>query len=386
MNTSHIQSVTAFVRPYYRNHDLTNAYYREAIRRHLDITGGYYFEKSVSRLPFILRFMEKMRNSYQLHRIMLNSRLFYRLIDSFAHRIEGPIKTPSSLFCGSVGQYFFRTSKNNEYKICIDSWDSGEIESQDLLKWCDIYFKTNFWSSIKYPKKVLPLINGNPFVLKNLSILQSFRSMKKQYDLCCIVRAWGGTKEVNGLEHNIKLIEAISKANGKKFILAYLVGGNVHETARRLDRLKIPWTTKPMPLHKLWRISAQSHINMIRLGMFYCTPWRLIDMLAMGACPVLDRSPYTIWPQPLKENTNFFSLNIDVGPWQPIAPDEQYAKIPVELEKLLSDGKNIDRISNNNTQYFDHYVDPQKLGKYIIQTVENKLEHDEPLLVTDHDE
>ena len=197
--------------------------------------------------------------------------------------------------------------------------------------------------------------------------------MKKQYDLCCIIRAWGGTKELDGLEHNIRLIEEISKANCKKFILAYLVGENVHETIRRLDRLKIPWTTKPMPINKLWRIAAQSKLNIIRLGMFYCVPWRMIDMLAMGACPVLDRVPYTLWPQPLKENINFFSLNIDVAPSQPIAPDEQYAKIPGELESWLSDVNNIGRISKNNSKYFDHYVDPQKLGEYIIQTLENRL-------------
>lgn len=366
--------VTAFIRPYFKRHDLIQLYYREAFKRYLKHECGNYTEISVSRFPLFMKTLWKIKNSYRLQSIIGGTKIINSLIDALALYIEGPIKVPSSQFHSAVGQYILKLKDGSEFNICIDGRDSGEISSYELLQWSDLYFKSNYWSAKSYPQNVFPIINGNPFVLKKLSNLRSFRSGKKMYDLCFIVRAWGGTKDVDGLEHNIRLLEEVSKVDCKKFILAYLVGGDIQRTAQRLDKHGIPYTNKPVPIGKLWKISAQSYLNIIRLGIFYCVPWRMIDMLAMGACPVLDHIPYTLWPQPLRQNINFFSLNLDVGPQQPLAPYGQYEAILAKIENWLSNSKYIENISNNNIDYFDKYIDPQRLGKYLIETIEKTLE------------
>jgi len=327
----------------------------------------------VSRFPRTLRLLGTLRDSYRLQRVIPYQRMFQKVVDVIAKRIERASIAPSCLFNGAVGQYLFETSEGGEHAVCIDTWDSGEIPSQELLERSDLYFKTNFWGSKSYPEKVIPIVNGNPLVLNDIPKLCSLRNVKKEYDLCLIVRVYTRTSGDEVVEHNLRILEEVSKVDCRKFILAYLTEDKVDSVARRLDEKNIPWVKNPMPIGELWRISSQSWLNIIRLGIYYCVPWRMIDLLAMGACPVLDRSPFTIWPEPLLEMRHFLSLNIAIGPGRWIAPPEDYARIPATIEQWLKDLKALDEISKCNSHYFDDHAEPQKVGEYIVKKVREKL-------------
>lgn len=291
------------------------------------------------------------------------------MIDRLARYLEGPIRSPSGFFHPAVGQYLVEMNGGGQCKICIDSRDAGEIASPELMAWSDVYFKTNVWLSMGYPQKVSPMVNGNPIVLNKLAQLRSYRTMAKKYDLCFIVRVWGGKHGVDGIEQNIRLLEVQARVECNKFLLAYLTVGDIAACAKRLDRHGIPWTTYPMPLLELWRVSAQSKLTLIRHGMHYCVPWRMIDSIAMGACPVLDHAPYTVWPQPMIEGEHFLSLGVEANPEVPCGPGEQYAAIPAKIEGWLAEDDLIARIGKNNCEYFEHFLAPEKVGEYIIERI-----------------
>ena len=258
-------------------------------------------------------------------------------------------------------------------RVIIDSTDSGNIALNNLLNWVDLYFKTNFWPKFRYSNKIIPFFNLNPIVLNNIKKLICLRNINKKYDLCFIVRVWGGRNEIEGIEHCLKLLEEISKIKCKKFIYAYLVAGNIEKTSKRLDKQKILWSIHPFPLNKLWIISAQSRLNIIRLGMHYCIPWRLTDILAMGGCPLLDREPFTVWPEPLIKNKNYLSLDLSIGPEKPVALEEEYKTIKEKIENFLLCSDLIKKISKNNSKYFDNYLYPFKVGYYMIKTIKRRL-------------
>ena len=366
------RSVKAFFRPYVYWHDLCQTYYSEGLRLYIEASGGRYTAASMSRLPGALRALGRVRNSTRFTNMAGKSKLPYRIIDGIAGAVEGGLSSPSSRFNLAVGQYLYRGKDGGERKICIDAADSGNITSPELLEWSDIYFKSNFWKDRDYPSKVRPMYNANPYILGKLPMLRSLRATEKLYDLCFIVRVWGGTNETEGVEHNVRLIEAVSKADCRKFLYAYLVAGDIKHYAKRLDEHGIPWSTEPMPLERLWDVSAQSRLSVIRLGMHYCVPWRMADTLAMGGSPVLDSPPFTAWPEPLRENENFFSLGVDCGLQKSTASEEEYSSIPAKIESWLAGPGGIKRISENNCRYFDRFLAPEKIGEYIIRTAEGR--------------
>ena len=186
-----------------------------------------------------------------------------------------------------MGQYTFRFTSGREINVSIDSSDSGEDPNPSLLAESDIYFKTNYWIGRDYDHKTVPMYNCNPLVLRHLGLLREMRPRPARYDLCLVVRVWGGRDEVEGVEHCVRLLEAVTRAPGRKYLLAYLVAGDTKALAARLSKLGIRSTTTPVPLKDLWSIAAQSLINIIRLGMHHCVPWRMCDLLALGGVPGL---------------------------------------------------------------------------------------------------
>ena len=90
--------------------------------------------------------------------------------------------------------------------------DLPELSNLELAAWSDVTFKTNFWPTVEYPANVRPLVNGDPSVLDRIPALRAARSTPKQYDLCCIMRVWGGREGLEGIEHNIRLLEAVKRA------------------------------------------------------------------------------------------------------------------------------------------------------------------------------
>jgi hypothetical protein len=185
-----------------------------------------------------------------------------------------------------------------------------------------------------------------------------------------VVRVWGGKDEVEGVEHNLRLIEAVNRAKGSKFLYAYLVAGDVQAAARRLEKQGIPCGTDPLPPKKLWQVSAASRLNVIRLGMHYCVPWRVTSAIAIGSGMVLDRAPFTRWPEPLVEGEHFLALGAETGVDQPLATDEQYASIPTKIDAWLADGDLAARIARNNGAYYDRHLAPARVGEHFMKTVE----------------
>ena len=358
------------MRPYNFWYDFYQAYYREGLRLHLKVIGGRFEAVSMSRFPGLLRPMRRVRDAYRLRPLFSRAEWLASAMDALGRQLEGEIRSPSNSFQDGTGQYLITGAAGREYKICIDASDYGELRNKELVEWSDIYFKTNFWPSLEYPSNVAPMVNGDPMVMPQLDTFRSIRQTEKQYDLCFIVRVWGGTKhESEGVEHNIRLLESAARMPCRKFLFAYLVAGDVEEYGRRLTAQGIPWSTEPMPAKDLWRVTAQSRLNIIRLGMHFCIPWRLTGALALGSCVVLDRAPLTLWPQPLRGGTNYLSLDVETAPDQTLAEEHQYAAVPERLERWLEDAEMIEAIAASNAEYFDRYLHPERVGAQIMQKV-----------------
>jgi hypothetical protein len=366
-------SVKAFVRPYNYWYDFYQAYYREGLRLHLAGLNSRFEAVSMSRFPGLLRPMRRVRDAYRLRPLFSKAGWLASAMDALGRQLEGELRSPANSFHDGTGQYLIAAAASGrEYKICIDSSDYGELRNKDLVVWSDIYFKTNFWPSLRYPSHVAPMVNGDPMVMPQLDTFRSYRNMEKQYDLCFIVRVWGGTRDVSeGVEHNIRLLEAVARAHCRKFLFAYLVAGDIKEYGRRLTAQGIPWSTEPMPAKDLWKVTAQSRLNIIRLGMHYCIPWRLTGALALGSCVVLDRVPFTLWPQPLLRDTNYLSLDVETAPEQTLAEEHQYAAVPERLERWLDDAEMIEAITARNGAYFDQHLHPERVGAQIMRSVES---------------
>jgi len=367
-NSSSITSVSAYYRPADYRSNLYQKYYRKSVASYL---GTKKFRRiSVSKFTGINFALGKMGDSYKLGKI-LGRHILNKLINMGAKLLEGQLETASGKYCSGVGQYVFELV-GKKLRVCIDTSDSGNISSEELLVWCDIYFKSNYWEDRRYDPKVIPIYNLNPFVLEGSKYLRSLRNIDKRFDLCFIVRVWGGRDEIEGIEHNLRMLEEISKINCNKFIYAYLVSGEIDEYTRRLGNANIFTAKKGLPLKKLWDISGRSEIVIIRLGMHYCMPWRMTDIMCMGAVPVFDRRPFTIWPANVVEGTNYYSLNLNIGEGKPVAAREDYGNIKDEVIRILEDRKKLEEIRKNNWKYFDSYLDPYEVGNYISGIVMGK--------------
>jgi hypothetical protein len=370
--TAQIASVKSYSYPYDYWHDRYQDYYREGLREYLDQRGGN-LETAPVRFSRTLRLLRRVRYSSRLSGVLgpvshpVNS-----LVDGLAACMgaRSQLRHPPP---PAVGQYTFRFMSGREITACIDSSDLGDDLDPSLLAENDVYFKTNYWIGRDYDHKTVPMYNCNPLVLRHLGLLREMRLRPARYDLCLVVRVWGGRDEVEGVEHCVRLLEAVARAPGRKFLLAYLVAGDTKALAARLSKIGIPSTTTPVPLKDLWSIAAQSRINIIRLGMHHCVPWRMTDLLALGACPVLDQPPKTVWPVPLREGSHYSALNLVTSPDQPMADDDSYRCVPDLLDSLLRDSERVERLRGATADYFDHHLQPERVGRSICEAVTRRV-------------
>jgi hypothetical protein len=357
--------------PYDNVHDLYQEYYRNALKASLTASGGEYVEISDAYSDAMLRKLRAVRHSYRL-RDLLKGNLLPNLIDRFAGLLsKGPLMGPSPV----VGVYRFTTGQWGEIRVCIDSMDFPDI-SEKAAGSCEIYFKSNYWPSYNYPSHVLPLPNMNPMAGRNLKLLKNLRTKAKERDLFIFFRVWGGRGEVEGIEHNMMLLKALSKVKCNSYILAYLVAGDIPSLGKRLDDIGVPWTTEAMHPFELWKNAAAARLNIVRMGNHRCIPWRMIDILSMGGVPVMDYKPMTLWPEPLIEGKHYLNLNL--------SPDkEEVGDISDKMDSWLQSDSLVSSISHNTADYFDRYLAPEMLGRSMIQTVEgwsasnraNRIEH-----------
>lgn len=364
--------IIAYSRPFEYEYNLRQKYFWEGLSEYTKDISGRFEIVAQSQSEVLASLVIKTTRMLNHERIKSNKAL-QNLFERVRVQLEGPLSSPSSLFHKLVGQYILRIDDNREYKICIEMADGREIVSEELLSWCDLYFKANYWRNKKYPKKVVPIYYPQPAIMGHIEKLREYRNINKQFDVCCIVKVRGGHGYGSeGDEHILRLVEEISKTDCKKFIYA-LLGEGEKKYEERLKKQKIPCGTKLLPMHEVWSISAQSRLNIARLGWHYCIPWRTYEILAMGGCIVFESTPYSAWPVPLIENENFLSLNLGWCDEKPVASNEEYMAVNQKIESWLVDKKYIERIRKNNETYFDSYLAPRKVGAYIVNTLLNSL-------------
>lgn len=355
-----IVSITATTYPYDRAHDLYQQYYRAGLKAICGQQGIRYVEASVSGSERLLRKLRTVRHSYKLQKVLRGGHQA-RVVDAVAG-----LFSKSDLFAPApVGTYTALTDGGKQLVFCVDAHD-GRYVYQQMLDPADLYFKTNYWPSHTYPEKVEPLPNLNPLVGSDLQYFRSFRDTPKSLDLFAFFRIWGGDDEVSGIEHNLNLIESLARVPCKKFLCAYLVAGDVERISKRLEAQGIEWTTEPLPYKKLWAQVASSRLNIVRLGMHECIPWRMTDVLAMGGCPVIDYGPRTLWPSPLVENQHY--LNLDVPPGASASQD-----LADRVSRWLEDPSLISRVYTRNAEYFDRHLEPIQLGQFMMDRIRATL-------------
>jgi hypothetical protein len=360
-----IRSVTAFTRSYDHWYDRYQRYYREGLRRESARRDIQYREVAMTRATRALRPVRRWRDRY-LSR--LPGEKVVAGVDAAARALEGPVRTPSGVFHDGVGQYLIATDDGRECRVCIDAVDYPTLPSDQLVAWSDLYFKSNRWPSQVYPGKVLPLVNGDPLILGRIESLRRSRSTPKEWDLCFVVRVWGGRDVVEGIEHNVRLLESLNRIDGSKVLIAYLVAGDIAGISRRLDAARIPHRRRSVRPNELWRLMARSRLNVIRLGMHYCIPWRMAGAVALGSCVVLDQAPLPSWPVPLREDVNFFDLGATTVD-SPLSDPGNYEAIPEKVAAWLAEPERIRQMQSENAEYFDRFVDPACVGAYILDAV-----------------
>lgn len=364
--------IRAYVRPADRGYEPYQLYYREGLRLYSASTAARYDEMSMTRFPRLLGQLRKLHATRTVDAALRRVRPARRVVEASLRALEGQVETPSGHFHDGVGQYVIALS-GKEVGICLDSTDYAHIPHPELLAWCNVYFKANKWIGDSYPSKVAPIVNGDPFILNRFPYLRRMRETAKEYDICLIVRVWGGRTGLEGVEHNLRILEAIAASPGRKFILAILAVGDRKSYARRLRAHGIRSTTRAVSPDEIWNITGDSRLNVIRLGMHHCIPWRMAGSLALGSCIVLDRPPLSDWPQPLLENENYLSLDLETDLDSPVAPEESYARIPELVEAWLRDDESLRRIGRTNAEYFDTHVAPAQVGRYIYDSAVRSL-------------
>jgi hypothetical protein len=342
--------------PYSRIQDLYQSYYRKSISAYCEQENILYRESGPS-FAGVLRFLGRVRQSERFNSVV-PARIRTAVLDGVAGLLGAGTTVEHA-----VGKYVHHGS-GAEIKICIDAEDSGAIRLPDLLEWSDLYFKTNYWPDREYHPKVLPLANVNPLVFTRQEELRGYRNCRTEWDLFGFFRVWGR------IDHNLALFEALAQLRCRKKLIAYLISADFVTEAARLEKAGIAWTTRPMPLKKLWSLSARSKLNIVRHGVEDCIPWRMTDTMAMGHCPVLDYRAKTRWHIPLLENVHYLSL--DVPPEHDIAPKEFTSRVVERIEGWLSKKGLIATVAENSAAYFDENLAPAPLGRHLVEQSRNR--------------
>ena len=216
--TAQIASVKSYSHPYDYCHDRNQDYYREGLRLHLEQHDGNLEIAPVS-FSRTLRLLRRARNSSRLSGVLGPvSHRVNSLMDGFA----GCLGARCRPCYPAVGQYAFRFTNGRQIIARIDTHDSGQIRNPSGLAESDVYFKTNYWIDGDYDDKTVPMYNCDPLMLHHLGMLRQMRRRPARYDVCLVVRVWGEQVEVEGVEHCVRLLEAVARACGRKYLLATL--------------------------------------------------------------------------------------------------------------------------------------------------------------------
>jgi hypothetical protein len=268
---------------------------------------------------------------------------------------------------GHVGRYEAELP-GGTVRFAIDAHDGREIRDPDACEWSDVYFKANLWPDHVYPPHVVPIVNGNGLLNRRyLALLRSLRGRPKKTDVVFISNVWGGR------EHNVRLFEELARLDCVTDLLAIFQGGFDEDETRaymeRLERAGVPTTRAPLAPTELWRRLARAKLVVFRAGKHLCVPWRMLDLLCMGACVVFDSPPPARWPVPLAEGRNYVDCGIERPLGTEPAPAGHYARIVPTIERVLADEPFAVSIREANATYFDHYAAPARVADYVLETI-----------------
>lgn len=359
-NLEHIQ---AFQHAYSYWYDLYQRYYQEGMKAYCEGTRTGFSAAELGRLAAFLRPLRRVRDRV-LSR--LPGGVAAAALDSLGLRLEGPLRTPSHTYHPLVGQYIATTADGHTCRFCIDSADYPRLPNAELVSWCDVYFKSNFWPSHPYPRHVQPIVNADPYLVRNGNLLRAYRDRPKEWDICFVARIWGGRNGLEGIEHNLRLLEELARSRARKILIGIVVKGDKKAIAHRLKEAGIESRRHLLRPRRLLEVMSRSSLVVARLGTHGCLPWGLSRTLGIGACIVLDQPPRSQWPEPLKEDENFLSLGTLTGdPW--LATDDQYRQIPERVDEWLRRPKELAEIRMANAAYFEQHLDPVRVGEFILQ-------------------
>ena len=335
----------------------------------------YYIQgiKKINEINFsIIPKFSKLFASLSANQIKGANRLWY-LCNSVSRKHQ-------SIESNHVGRYIFELGADT-VKVAIDVADGREIRDLQAYEWCDIYFKANKWEPLKYPEKVRPIVNGNGSLTEQkINQLKQYRNRKKELDLIfmTVIYASSSTQHFyTNIEHHIRLFEALSKLDCRKFLKAIIpkqyTTQMIGKYLDRLDRVGVPWSYSwdGMPTQDFWDHLAKAELVFLRPGKHGCISWRMIDLLCMGSCVVYDANPHPAWPVPLAIDKNFVSCDCGLSLNEQLPSHDHYIKINQVIEALLNDRTKMEAIRRNNRNYFDQYATPAGIAKYILETVRN---------------
>ena len=276
-----------FVSPYASGRrDSEMAYCRNGVSQFIKSSGGSYSDICLVRCPGLLRVLRRMRDSYSVGKSLGRLKPVYeRTIDRLARVIGGKPRQGPEMVGDMTAKLVFQLPDGTEVKAFIDLLDAGDLDSPHALAACDLYFKTSYGKDRSYPAKVVPFYQCSFLLTDGMERIRAMRATPKSYDLCFTTRVWGGSNDTEGIEHNLRILEALSKVKCTKYLRAYLIAGDKASYARRLDKQGIPWSFDPLPWSEHWNVLASSRLNIHRLGMHRSMTWRMSELLCMGACP-----------------------------------------------------------------------------------------------------
>jgi hypothetical protein len=289
-----------------------------------------------------------------------------------------------------VGRYLI-TDGDTSTKVVIDAWDEGYIVDERSLKWADIYFKNNKWPSLDYPDKVFPLIHGNGRLNnEKLKYLKGLRNHPKENDLVYMSIMWSRPdnryQNYHAIfEHHTRTFETLAAINCRSYLLAVIPRiypeKDILPYLRRLDKAGVPWQRDwgTVSSKVLFDELAKAEVVYLRPGNALCISWRMIDLMAMGACVAYDGQPFPNWPQPLESGVHYLDCGCRLGADFSTPGGETYAHMRQVLETLLESRDQIARMRENNISYFERHAAPDKVATYLLETVRAFSKKKKPL-------
>jgi hypothetical protein len=228
-----------------------------------------------------------------------------------------------------------------------------------------VYFKSNRWAADDYGSKVVPLVNGNGLLdPRRIEHLCRHRHAERDVDVAFISNLYGGRP------HVLRLFEELARLPVRTDLLAILDGADPDDDARCAQRLRtagVSVATSQLPPAALWARLARARLVLIRAGRHACVPWRMLDLLAMGACTVLDATMPAAWPVPLRDGVECSDCGIARPLDGTAAMDEEYAKLGSTLTGLLAEPETMERVRAAAALYYDTHAAPGRVGSYILR-------------------